>query len=238
MSSPNSWTMNFSTNYNPTTDPHGYVQFLLSIDAKVHHTSLAMLGWCRRPCRWCEEWSCGPLWTHRNAWNLSKGFQFQQNFGKLCIQKFGRVECRVSVCWAGNAIAWIYTWKYTCYIYTVIIGIYNLYCNIYFHTFLCSVKMIQAQKTIVFTEYDPSPPKNQSSLLIASHDTRCEANQHQYQHNKLSGGWHIEQPTLDLFKHISGWWFFTNPSEKYANVKIASSSPIFGMKKTMNKTTI
>ena len=28
----------------------------------------------------------------------------------------------------------------------------------------------------------------------------------------------------------SGWWFFTNPFEKYALVKLGSSSPIFGVK--------
>ena len=29
---------------------------------------------------------------------------------------------------------------------------------------------------------------------------------------------------------FSSWWFFTNPSEKYAQVKLGSSSSIFGVK--------
>ena len=33
---------------------------------------------------------------------------------------------------------------------------------------------------------------------------------------------------------VSGWWFFTNPSEKYTQVKMGSSSPNRGENKTKN----
>ena len=42
-----------------------------------------------------------------------------------------------------------------------------------------------------------------------------------------------KHPTSHL---LSSWWFFTNPSEKYAQVKIGIISPTFGMniKKILN----
>ena len=35
---------------------------------------------------------------------------------------------------------------------------------------------------------------------------------------------------VSLFQSISGWWLFPKPSEKYATVKMGSSSPRFGVK--------
>ena len=42
---------------------------------------------------------------------------------------------------------------------------------------------------------------------------------------------------LKWISYISRWWFFTNPFEKYAQVKMGSSSPGIGVKTKKNETT-
>ena len=44
----------------------------------------------------------------------------------------------------------------------------------------------------------------------------------------LRGPWNIQPHQLS--KKKTSWWFWTNPSEKYAIVQMGSSSPIFGVK--------
>ena len=111
----------------------------------------------------------------------------------------------------------LYMKIYVSYIYTVIIGIYNLFILIYSYLFV-QHQNDPGPRDLVFKDLIiPPHQKPIFQTLIASHgflDVKPTFI-NQYQHNKFSGNRHIGQPTLDLFKHISGWWLSFNPSEKY-----------------------